>query len=99
VNGPERGDFRWPRLPGAAHGAVPDCLGAISKNQVSHVCRELRARYATFCAKSLAEIELLALFLDAIYLPTRPSGAKEGVLVGWGYTTAGERVPVSVPLG
>jgi putative transposase len=74
-------------------------LGAISKNQVSQLCRELRARYAAFCAKSLVEVELLALFLDAIYLPTRPSGAKEGVLVGWGYTTSGDRVLVSVRLG
>ena len=30
-------------------------------------------------------MELLALFLDATYLPTRPSGEKEGVLVAWGY--------------
>ena len=44
-------------------------------------------------------IELLALFLDAIYLPTRPSGEKEGVLVAWGYTTQGKRVLVAVRLG
>ncbi|HET7771076.1 MAG TPA: 3'-5' exonuclease [Chloroflexota bacterium] len=25
----ERGDFRWPRLPGAAHGAVPDCRATL----------------------------------------------------------------------
>ena len=50
-------------------------------------------------ARSLAETELLVLFLDAIYLPTRPSGAKEGVLVAWGYTTEGKRVLVSVRLG
>jgi transposase-like protein len=42
---------------------------------------------------------LLVLFLDAIYLPTRPSGQKEGVLVAWGYGTAGNRVLVSVRLG
>jgi putative transposase len=39
------------------------------------------------------------LFLDAIYLPARPSGAKEGVLVAWGYTEAGERVLLDVCLG
>jgi hypothetical protein len=27
--------------------------------------------------------------LDAVHLPTRPSGAKEGVLVAWGYTRPG----------
>src|SRR5690349_2975332 len=63
-------------------------LGHVSKTTASQVCRELRARYAAFCAKSLADIELIALFLDAVYLPTRPSGSKEGVLVAWGYQRA-----------
>ena len=74
-------------------------LGHVSKSTASRICRELRARYKTFCTRSLAEVELLALFLDAIYLPTRPSGDKEGVLVAWGYTTQGKRVLVSVRLG
>jgi len=34
-----------------------------------------------------------------IYLPTRPSGEKEGVLVAWGYSTLGKRVLVAVRLG
>ena len=74
-------------------------LGQVSKSTASRICRELRARYTAFCARSLADVELLALFLDAIYLPTRPSGAKEGVLVAWGYTTQGKRVLVAVRLG
>jgi transposase-like protein len=74
-------------------------LGQVSKSTVSRICRELRARYTAFCARSLADVELLALFLDAIYLPTRPSGEKEGVLVAWGYTTLGKRVLVAVRLG
>ena len=74
-------------------------LGQVSKSTASRICRELRARYKAFCARSLAEVELLALFLDAIYLPTRPSGDKEGVLVAWGYTTLGKRVLVGVRLG
>jgi putative transposase len=77
-------------------------LGQVSKStasSASRICRKLRARYKTFCARSLADIELLVLFLDAIYLPTRPSGDKEGVLVAWGYTTQGKRVLVSVRLG
>src|SRR5262245_50058811 len=48
-------------------------LGQVSKSTASRICRELRARYKSFCARSLAEVELLALFVDAIYLPTRPS--------------------------
>src|SRR5207245_8276717 len=73
-------------------------LGQVSKSTASRICRELRARYKAFCARSLAEVELLALFLDAIYLPTRPSGEKEGVLVAWGYTTEGKRVLIAVRL-
>jgi putative transposase len=74
-------------------------LGHVSKSAVSELCRELRARYAAFCARSLAGLDLVALFLDAVYLPTRPSGAKEGVLVAWGYTAAGHRALVAVRLG
>src|ERR671939_101357 len=74
-------------------------LGQVSKSTVSRICRELRDRYRAFCSKSLAEVSVLALFLDAVYLPTRPSGDKEGVLVVWGYTTAGKRVLLSVRLG
>jgi transposase-like protein len=46
-----------------------DGLGQVSKSTASRICRELRARYKAFCARSLADVELLALFLDAIYLP------------------------------
>src|SRR5436309_5915528 len=74
-------------------------LGHISKSTVSRICRELHDRYTAFCNKSLADFNVMALFLDAIYLPTRPSGQKEGVLVAWGYTTEGKRVLVAVRLG
>jgi transposase-like protein len=55
-------------------------LGTISRTTVSTICRELRDRYRAFRARSLAEVRLLALFTDAIYLPVRPEGPKEGVL-------------------
>ena len=74
-------------------------LGKVSKSEASRVCRELRARYKAFRARSLADHRMLVLFLDAIYLPTRPSGAKEGVLVAWGYDLNGERVLLDVSLG
>jgi putative transposase len=74
-------------------------LGKLSKSTASRVCQELRERYRAFRARSLAQVELLVLFMDAIYLPTRPSGAKEGVLVAWGYTETGERVLLDVCLG
>ena len=74
-------------------------LGTISKTTVSTICRELRDRYRAFRARSLAEVRLLALFLDAIWLPVRPQGPKEGVLVAWGFTSDGERVLLDVCLG
>src|SRR4030081_3653618 len=73
--------------------------GHVSKTTVSRICRELRDRYTAFCNKSLADLNVMALFMDATYLPTRPSGQKEGVLVVWGYTTAGKRVLLAVRLG
>ena len=74
-------------------------LGTISRTTVSGICRELRDRYRAFRARSLAEVRLLALFCDAIYLPVRPEGPREGVLVAWGYTTDGQRVLLDVCLG
>ena len=74
-------------------------LGSISRTTVSTICRELRDRYRAFRARSLAEVRLLALFTDAIYLPVRPEGPKEGVLVAWGYTSDGGRVLLDVCLG
>jgi putative transposase len=76
-----------------------DLLGQVSKSTVSRICRELRDRYRAFCSKGLADLNVLALYLDAVYLPTRPSGDKEGVLVVWGYTTEGKRVLVAVRRG
>jgi putative transposase len=64
--------------------------GQVSRSTASRICRELRARYKAFCARSLAEVELLALFLDAVYVPTRPSGAQEGVLVARGVHHPGQ---------
>ena len=74
-------------------------LGSISRTAVSTVCRELRDRYRAFRARSLGDVRLLVLMLDAIFLPVRPDGPKEGVLVAWGFTTDGDRVLLDVCLG
>jgi putative transposase len=74
-------------------------LGKVSRSEASRICRELRERYRAFCVRSLAEIKIMVLFLDATYLATRASGAKEGVLVAWGYTEEGRRVLLDVSLG
>ncbi|HTU80239.1 MAG TPA: transposase [Solirubrobacteraceae bacterium] len=74
-------------------------LAKLSKSTASRICEELRARFEQFKARSLYEVQLAALFLDAVFLPVRPDGPKEGVLVAWGFTEEGERVLLSVMLG
>src|SRR5450755_1291588 len=74
-------------------------LGKTSKSTVSRVCAELHERFEAFCRRSLYDVNLVVLFLDAIYLPVRPSGPKEGVICAWGITENGERALVSVRLG
>jgi transposase-like protein len=74
-------------------------LGRVSKSTASRVCRELRDRFGAFRQRDLSRVRLVALFCDAIYLPVRPQGAKEGVLCAWGITEDGERVLLAVCLG
>src|SRR2546423_10909432 len=74
-------------------------LGKLSKSTASRMCEELKERFEAFKRRSLYDINLVALFLDATFISVRPSGPKEGVLVAWGFTEAGERVLLSVTLG
>ena len=74
-------------------------LGKTSRSTVARICAELHERFEAFCRRSLYDINLVVLFLDAIYLPVRPSGPKEGVICAWGITETGARALVSVRLG
>ena len=74
-------------------------LGKTSKSTVARICAELHERFEAFCRRSLYDVHLVVLFLDAIYLPVRPSGPKEGVICAWGITENGHRELVSVRLG
>ena len=74
-------------------------LGRTSKSTVATICSELHERFEAFCRRSLYDVNLVVLFLDAIYLPVRPSGPKEGVICAWGITENGARELVSVRLG
>jgi transposase-like protein len=74
-------------------------LGSVSKATASRICEELRERFEHFKRRDLYGIELATLFLDAVFLPVRPEGPKEGVLVAWGFSEQGERVLLSVMLG
>ena len=74
-------------------------LGKTSKSTVATICAELHERFEAFCRRSLYDVNLVVLFLDAIYLPVRPSGPKEGVICAWGIDENGHRELVSVRLG
>jgi putative transposase len=74
-------------------------LGKLSKSAAARICSELQERFQAFQRRDLYDIHIAALFLDATFLAVRPSGPKEGVLVAWGFTEAGERVLLSVMLG
>ena len=74
-------------------------LGKLSKSTASRMCEELRERFEQFKRRSLYDVNVLALFLDATFISVRPTGPKEGVLVAWGFTDEGERVLLSVMLG
>ena len=74
-------------------------LGKTSRSTVARICAELHERFAAFQRRSLYDVNLVVLFLDAIYLPVRPSGPKEGVICAWGIDENGHRALVSVQLG
>jgi putative transposase len=74
-------------------------LGKLSKTTAARICEELRERFEQFKRRDLYDVQLAALFLDAVFLSVRPDGPKEGVLVAWGFTEQGERVLLSVMLG
>jgi putative transposase len=74
-------------------------LGKLSKSTASRMCEELKERFGAFRQRSVYDVHLVALFLDATFISVRPSGPKEGVLVAWGFTDQGERVLLAVSLG
>src|SRR5947209_5237662 len=74
-------------------------LGTTSRSTVARICAELHERFEAFRRRSLYDVNLVVLFLDAIYLPVRPRGPKEGVICAWGITETGARALVSVRLG
>jgi hypothetical protein len=55
-------------------------LGSVSRSTVARICAELHERFQAFKRRSLDDTNLVVLFLDAIFLPVRPSGPKEGVI-------------------
>ena len=74
-------------------------LGKLSRSTVARICAELHERFEAFKTRSLYDTNLVVLFLDAIFLPVRPSGPKEGVICAWGIDENGRRQLVAVQLG
>jgi putative transposase len=74
-------------------------LGSVSKSTAARMCAQAARPVRAVQRRDLYDINLVALFLDATFLAVRPDGPKEGVLVAWGFTDAGERVLLAVMLG
>ena len=53
-------------------------LGKLSKSTASRICTELRERFEAFKRRDLYDIQLAALFLDAVFLSVRPRRAQGG---------------------
>jgi putative transposase len=72
----------------------------VGKSTVSRICEDIQARYAVWSKRSLAEYDVVYLFLDAVYLRMRPTDEPaEGVLVAWGMTVDGRKVLLGLQLG
>jgi putative transposase len=71
---------------------LADALGpeaALSKSTVSRVCQAIKDDYDAWRARSLADVDLDYLFLDASHFRYHPGAKAEPLLAAWGITTAG----------
>jgi transposase-like protein len=70
-----------------------DALGdqaAISKSTVSAICGQIKDEYGAWARRSLDQITLDYLFLDASFFRMHPGSPAEPVLAAWGITTGGK---------
>jgi len=80
--------------------ALAEALGpqaALSRSTVSRICQRIRAEFEAFKARSLADVRLDYLFLDASHFRMHVGAKAEPVLAAWGIDTDGK--PVFVGLG
>jgi putative transposase len=70
---------------------------ALSRSTVSRICQRIRAELDAVKTRSLAEVRLDYLFLDASHFRMHPGSPAEPVLAAWGIDTDGK--PVFVGLG
>jgi putative transposase len=72
----------------------------LSRSAVSDMTQALWKEYQAFCERDLSGVEVIYLFLDAVYESMRlHRGPKEGILVAWGITPEGYRVLLDLTLG
>lgn len=72
----------------------------ITRTEVSDITEVLWEEYEAFRSRSLAEHEVVYLFLDAVFEPLRRTGTtREGILCAWGITLEGRRVLLHLALG
>lgn len=72
----------------------------LSKSSVSRTCQRLKEGFESWRLRSLADEDVVYLFLDGFYLGVRRgSKEKEGILLAHGINAAGKRVLLGVWLG
>jgi putative transposase len=63
---------------------------AVSKSTVSAICQAIKDEYQVWATRSLGEVVLDYLFLDASFFRMHPGSPAEPVLAAWGITTSGK---------
>jgi transposase-like protein len=75
--------------------ALAEALGpeaALSRSTVSRVCEAIKDEFDTWRTRSLAEVELEYLYLDASHFKMHQGARAEPVLCAWGVTSDGKPV-------
>jgi putative transposase len=75
--------------------SLAEALGpeaALSKSTVSRICEAIKAQFDTWRTRSLTEVELEYLYLDASHFKMHPGARAEPVLCAWGITRDGKPV-------
>lgn len=72
----------------------------LSRSSVSRVTETLWEDFEAFAQRDLSGLDVVYLFLDAVYEPLRvQAGFKEGILASWGILSDGSKVLIHLSLG
>lgn len=79
---------------------IQDGGSTINRTEMSELGQKLNHEFDRWRKRPLDEMELVYLFLDAIYLPVRQDSCEEeGVLAAYGILAGGKRVLLHLALG